>query len=190
MAVSKNGSTSGSTTWRPLPGRIATASGSAVARDRAPARRRARATRVSRRARAIMDRAAASRTSKAGRCRSRGGCRSAASRIRSASRPRSCVSMRSTQLPEDAEVTRETSLAEAGLIRAAKGQAKLLANGDVARAVTVRGIKMSAGRAREDPRGRRPGRERVTGQATLAVTVQQGHGAGDAQRRTSGRRPS
>jgi large subunit ribosomal protein L15 len=48
------------------------------------------------------------------------------------------------QLPEDAEVTRET-LAEAGLIRTVKGPAKLLANGVVPRAVTVRGVKVSAG---------------------------------------------
>jgi large subunit ribosomal protein L15 len=47
------------------------------------------------------------------------------------------------QLPEGAEVTRE-ALVEAGLINAAKGPAKLLANGVVARAVTVRGVKMSA----------------------------------------------
>jgi len=40
-------------------------------------------------------------------------------------------------------VTRE-ALVEAGLINAAKGPAKLLANGVVARAVTVRGVKMSA----------------------------------------------
>jgi large subunit ribosomal protein L15 len=48
------------------------------------------------------------------------------------------------QLPKDAEVTEET-LAEAGLIRKGKGPAKLLANGDAAKGVTVRGIKMSAG---------------------------------------------
>src|ERR1019366_2492704 len=40
------------TTWRPRTVRIATASGSAAARDRAPARRRARAIRASRRGRA------------------------------------------------------------------------------------------------------------------------------------------
>jgi large subunit ribosomal protein L15 len=51
------------------------------------------------------------------------------------------------RLPEGAEVTPET-LAEAGLIRANKGPAKLLANGELARAVTVRGVKVSAG-ARE-----------------------------------------
>src|ERR1022692_2729341 len=50
------------TTWRPLAVRIATASGSAVARDRAPARRRARATRASRRGRATMAMAGTSRT--------------------------------------------------------------------------------------------------------------------------------
>jgi len=48
------------------------------------------------------------------------------------------------KLPQGAEVTEET-LAEAGLIRKGKGPAKLLANGDVAKGVTVRGIKMSAG---------------------------------------------
>ena len=40
------------------------------------------------------------------------------------------------------EVTVETLLA-AGLIRGGKGPAKLLANGDVPRAFTVRGVKMS-----------------------------------------------
>lgn len=45
------------------------------------------------------------------------------------------------------EVTAE-SLAEAGLIRAGKGPAKLLANGEVKQALTVRGVKMSDG-ARE-----------------------------------------
>jgi len=50
-------------------------------------------------------------------------------------------------VPEDAEVT-PASLAEAGLIRAGRGPAKLLANGSVPRAVTVRGVKVSAG-ARE-----------------------------------------
>ena len=50
-------------------------------------------------------------------------------------------------LPEGAEVTPDT-LTEAGLIGARKGPAKLLANGEVTRAVTVRGVKVSAG-ARE-----------------------------------------
>jgi len=45
------------------------------------------------------------------------------------------------------EVTRE-ALAEAGLIRANRGQVKVLANGEIAQAVTVRGLKVSAG-ARE-----------------------------------------
>ncbi len=45
-------------------------------------------------------------------------------------------------LPKGAEVTEET-LAEAGLIRKGKGPAKLLANGDAAKGVTVRGVKMS-----------------------------------------------
>jgi large subunit ribosomal protein L15 len=51
------------------------------------------------------------------------------------------------QLPEGAEITPET-LTEAGLIRSRKGPAKLLANGEVTRAVIVRGVKVSAG-ARE-----------------------------------------
>jgi large subunit ribosomal protein L15 len=42
------------------------------------------------------------------------------------------------------DVTPE-SLAEAGLVRARKGPVKVLANGRVTRAVTVRGIKLSAG---------------------------------------------
>jgi len=41
------------------------------------------------------------------------------------------------------EVTVET-LAAAGLVRAGHGPAKLLANGEVARAVTVKGVKVSA----------------------------------------------
>jgi large subunit ribosomal protein L15 len=46
-------------------------------------------------------------------------------------------------LPKGTDVTRE-SLAAAGLIKSAKGPAKLLANGEIALAVTVRGIRMSA----------------------------------------------
>jgi len=49
-----------------------------------------------------------------------------------------------TRLPKGSEVTEQT-LAEAGLIRKGKGPAKLLANGDAAKGVTIRGIKMSAG---------------------------------------------
>jgi large subunit ribosomal protein L15 len=45
------------------------------------------------------------------------------------------------------EVTRE-SLLEAGLINGNKGQVKVLANGDITQAITVRGLKVSAG-ARE-----------------------------------------
>jgi large subunit ribosomal protein L15 len=41
------------------------------------------------------------------------------------------------------EVTTETLVA-AGLVRAGHGPAKLLANGEVARAVTVKGVKVSA----------------------------------------------
>ena len=47
------------------------------------------------------------------------------------------------RVPEGTEITKE-SLAEAGLIAANKGPAKLLANGELAGAVTVRGVKMSA----------------------------------------------
>jgi len=45
------------------------------------------------------------------------------------------------------EVTRE-ALAQAGLIRANRGQVKVLANGEISQAVTVKGLKVSAG-ARE-----------------------------------------
>ena len=41
------------------------------------------------------------------------------------------------------EVTVETLVA-AGLVRAGQGPAKLLANGEVSRAVTVKGVKVSA----------------------------------------------
>jgi large subunit ribosomal protein L15 len=51
------------------------------------------------------------------------------------------------QLPDEAEVT-TAALVDAGLVRAGRGPAKLLANGMVSRAVTVRGVKVSAG-ARE-----------------------------------------
>jgi large subunit ribosomal protein L15 len=47
------------------------------------------------------------------------------------------------KLPKGSEVTRET-LAAAGLIRSQKGPAKLLANGEISQAFTVRGIKVSA----------------------------------------------
>ena len=47
-------------------------------------------------------------------------------------------------LPKGAEVTEQT-LTEAGLIRKGKGPAKLLANGDAAKGVTIRGVKLSAG---------------------------------------------
>ena len=52
-----------------------------------------------------------------------------------------------SRVPEGTEVTPE-SLAEAGVIRVRKGPAKLLANGEITHAVTVRGVKVSAG-ARE-----------------------------------------
>jgi len=47
------------------------------------------------------------------------------------------------RLPEGGEIT-ESTLVEAGLISAGKGPAKLLANGELTRPVTTRGIKMSA----------------------------------------------
>ena len=47
-------------------------------------------------------------------------------------------------LPEGGEVTRE-ALAEAGLISLRKGTAKILGNGELSRAVVVRGVKVSAG---------------------------------------------
>jgi large subunit ribosomal protein L15 len=46
-------------------------------------------------------------------------------------------------LVSGADVTMET-LAAAGLVKPNKGQAKLLANGEIDRAVTVRGVKVSA----------------------------------------------
>ena len=51
--------------------------------------------------------------------------------------------VRLSQLADLTEVTRE-SLAEAGIIRSSKGPAKLLANGEISHAVTVRGVKVSA----------------------------------------------
>ena len=52
-----------------------------------------------------------------------------------------------TRVPAGTEVTME-SLVEAGLARAKGSAVKLLANGEITEAVTVRGLKMSAG-ARE-----------------------------------------
>jgi large subunit ribosomal protein L15 len=49
-----------------------------------------------------------------------------------------------SRVPAGTEITQE-SLAAAGLIEDNKGPAKLLSNGDVSVAVTVRGVKMSAG---------------------------------------------
>jgi large subunit ribosomal protein L15 len=48
------------------------------------------------------------------------------------------------KIPSGTEVTRE-SLVAAGLIEGNKGPAKLLANGEISQAVTVRGLKVSAG---------------------------------------------
>ena len=48
------------------------------------------------------------------------------------------------RLPEGSDVTRE-ALAEAGLISLRKGPAKILGNGELTRAVVVRGVKVSAG---------------------------------------------
>jgi large subunit ribosomal protein L15 len=47
-------------------------------------------------------------------------------------------------MPEGVDVTRE-ALAEAGMISLRKGPAKILGNGELARAVVVRGVKVSAG---------------------------------------------
>jgi large subunit ribosomal protein L15 len=47
-------------------------------------------------------------------------------------------------MPEGTDVTRE-ALAEAGLINVRKGPAKILGNGELSRAVVVRGVKVSAG---------------------------------------------
>ena len=47
-------------------------------------------------------------------------------------------------MPEGTEVTRE-ALAEAGVINLRKGPAKILGNGELARAIVVRGLKVSAG---------------------------------------------
>ena len=47
-------------------------------------------------------------------------------------------------LPAGAEVTEE-ALAQAGLVNPRKGPAKILANGELSQAVTVRGVKLSAG---------------------------------------------
>ena len=51
------------------------------------------------------------------------------------------------RVPEGTEITRE-SLIEAGVVRSRKGHVKLLANGELSHAVTVRGVQVSAG-ARE-----------------------------------------
>ena len=53
------------------------------------------------------------------------------------------VGLEDLALVTGAEVTLETLVA-AGLARASKGPVKLLANGEIARAVTVRGLKVSA----------------------------------------------
>ncbi len=47
-------------------------------------------------------------------------------------------------LPDGTEITRE-ALVDAGLIKARKGPAKILGNGEVSRAFVVRGVKLSAG---------------------------------------------
>lgn len=57
------------------------------------------------------------------------------------------VGLADLALVSGSEVTRETLVA-AGLVSAAKGPVKLLANGGIDRAVTVRGLKVS-GSARE-----------------------------------------
>ena len=47
-------------------------------------------------------------------------------------------------MPDGSEVTRE-ALAQAGVISLRKGPAKILGNGELSRAVVVRGVKVSAG---------------------------------------------
>lgn len=47
-------------------------------------------------------------------------------------------------MPEGTDITRE-ALAEAGFISLRKGPAKILGNGELTRAVVVRGVKVSAG---------------------------------------------
>jgi large subunit ribosomal protein L15 len=47
-------------------------------------------------------------------------------------------------MPEGTEITRE-ALVEAGVINRRKGPAKILGNGELARAIVVRGLKVSAG---------------------------------------------
>jgi len=54
------------------------------------------------------------------------------------------VALDDLELLEGTEVTMETLVA-AGLAKSAKGPAKLLANGEVTKAMTVRGLKVSAG---------------------------------------------
>ena len=49
-----------------------------------------------------------------------------------------------SRIPEGTEVTLQ-ALVDAGLARASKGAPKILATGELARAVTVRGVRMSAG---------------------------------------------
>jgi large subunit ribosomal protein L15 len=53
------------------------------------------------------------------------------------------VALDDLELLEGTEVTMETLVA-AGLAKSAKGPAKLLANGEVTKAMTVRGLKVSA----------------------------------------------
>jgi large subunit ribosomal protein L15 len=58
-------------------------------------------------------------------------------------------------MPEGADITRE-ALVEAGLVSARKGPVKVLATGELSRAVVVRGVKVSAGaRARIEAAGGR-----------------------------------
>jgi len=49
-----------------------------------------------------------------------------------------------SRIPEGTEVTLQ-ALVDAGLAKASKGAPKILATGELARAVTVRGVRMSAG---------------------------------------------
>ncbi len=53
------------------------------------------------------------------------------------------IAISDLSLVEGSEITRET-LAAVGLMKMVKGPAKLLSNGEIDRAVTVRGVKVSA----------------------------------------------
>jgi large subunit ribosomal protein L15 len=78
-----------------------------------------------------------------------------------------------SRVPAGTEITQE-SLAAAGLIEDNKGPAKLLSNGELSGAVTVRGIKVSAGARTkiEAAGGKIEGEERKKREAVIAKPVQ------------------